>query len=116
MKFGALILALFILFLSVKSTVEPIATLAEVDACCKEKKEQSGQEKKANTNEDGCNDLCSPFQSCCPYISISSTRLGVSIPKTYPLAENKFSLYNISFSYNYFSDFWQPPRKVEQLS
>lgn len=97
-----------------KGVVEPIVALAEVDACCKKDKEEqtSHHEETTENSEDGCNELCSPFQSCCPYIAFSAIFFGISIPNDSPLVNIKFPLYNIFFHSSYSADFWQPPKLV----
>lgn len=114
MKLSALLLALLITFLSVKSVVEPIVALTEVDACCKkDKEEQTSHHEEANeSSENSCNEQCSPFQSCCPYITFSVSFFSISIPNDYPLVNIKFPLYNIFFHSSYSVDFWQPPKLV----
>ncbi|RZK38959.1 MAG: hypothetical protein EOO90_20525 [Pedobacter sp.] len=109
MRIGALLLGLFVLFLSVKSIVAHSSILAEVDTCCKE---ESNHQDDQNSDTEDCNDLCSPFQSCCPYITAPLAKIGLSSPKTIPLMEESFTLRDISFHSNYASDFWQPPKAV----
>lgn len=111
MKFYGLLLGLLVLFLSVKSVVEPIASLAKVDACCKEKTDHGTTED--NEDDHGsCNDHCSPFQPCCPYIAFTAAPAKLEQPKPLALVGEDLPLYSISFFSNYASDFWQPPKLV----
>lgn len=108
MKIGALLLGLFVLFLSVKSVVAPIALLTEVDACCK--KEKAHDQEAAENHGTDCDDLCSPFQPCCAYVAFSVTMPAITVPKAFPTIETKLPLYQVSSYSNYSADFWQPPK------
>jgi hypothetical protein len=113
MKFGALLLATFIFFLSVKSAVEPIPALAEVDACCKGKAEHQGENgQEQPTENSNCDELCNPFQPCCPYLSFSSIKVVISLPRVHHLVKNEYAAFRVSFPSHYFADFWQPPKLV----
>lgn len=113
MKIYALLLSLVVLFLSVKSVVEPAALLKEVDACCKEKVVCHDAAENQKDEHNCCNDLCSPFQPCCPYVAFSTMiTTAIEQSKFSPLGEKCFSLYNVSFVSKYTSDFWQPPKSI----
>lgn len=114
MKFGAALLGLFILFLSVKSAMEPVSALVAVDACCKGKTEKDRSEtpKSQKGNPGACDELCSPFKPCCPYITFTAVAATVLLPKTQTLTTDTYSLYAISFHSSYAVDFWQPPKLV----
>lgn len=89
-----------------------MAFLKEVDACCKEKGSDHQSSDAEKDGEDGCTDLCSPFQPCCPYVAFSTSITTVEQPKPLPIIEKGFPLYQVKFISKYTSDFWQPPRAV----
>jgi len=103
MKFGPLLLTLLIIFLSIKSVIEPAVAIPEIDACCK---------KDTGSNKDSCDGLCNPFQPCCPYVTFPANILVISIPNSYPSISEKIQLYNVAYHSSYSADFWQPPRLV----
>jgi hypothetical protein len=113
MKLRALLLSLFVLFLSVKPMMEQVFSQTALDACC-ETKANELKEHAASTpsDEKGCDDLCSPFQPCCPYITFSAINFTLNTPRVFSLVEKALPIYQVSFSPGYSSDFWQPPRNV----
>lgn len=95
--------------------VEPTFALAEVDACCKGKTKDNNKQKNkplAEKESANCDDLCSPFQPCCPYITFTTLTSIWSLPKSQPFIKKALPMYSISFTSGYAADFWQPPKTV----
>ncbi len=112
-KFKALLLSAFILFLSAKPITE-FASFHEVaDQCCKEKSQQPIQQNPADpqeTKDTECNGLCSPFQPCCPFVNYYTVGVALTLPKVFTALEKCSAKYHVSFSSSYATDFWQPPK------
>ncbi len=95
--------------------VEFVFSKTDVDACCEAKSGNvvnHSQSDAKERGEAGCDDLCSPFQPCCPYITFSGHSAVLNIPKPSPLIEKTLSIYRASANSGYSPDFWQPPRTV----
>jgi len=113
MKLRALLLSLFVLFLSVKPMVEQVFSRAELDTCCEAKAKGINDHAASSPSEEkGCDELCSPFQPCCPYVTFSAINFILNTPRVFSLVEKALPIYQVSFSPGYSSDFWQPPRNV----
>jgi hypothetical protein len=114
MKVFAFILAILVLFLSVKPAASALHSEEATEQTCCEDECGAGENEQEPVEEgdDCCGDLCNPFQACCAQLVYSATG-SVSIAPVIALpGKMEFALQDFRLLPQYSADFWQPPRLV----
>ncbi|WP_445713531.1 hypothetical protein [Flavobacterium sp.] len=114
MKILTYILAITVMFLSVKPGIDAIPFSSETQqTCCSSSKCSpiSDNQNSDNQNDQEDNRMCNPFQACGSCLLIS-----VSAP-FYPtlqtdISTEQFFGYQSFIASQFISDFWQPPQFV----
>lgn len=114
MRVFAFILAILVLFLSVKPAASAKHSEEAIEqACCEEEcGVNEDKQEPVEEEDDCCGDFCNPFQACCAQLVYSATN-SVSIAPVIALSDKKeFALQDFRLLPQYSADFWQPPRLV----
>jgi hypothetical protein len=115
MKVIAYILIIIISFLALKPGIDSISQFMGFNIenhCTSEKCSLTldlNEEESPAKDCDGNN--CNPFQACCTCAFLCLDLTTMSLRETISFAKHTFT-YQSAHSYNWASDFWQPPRNV----
>ncbi|HET6990322.1 MAG TPA: DUF6660 family protein [Bacteroidia bacterium] len=103
MKILYFILAVYVVLLSVK----PCCT---DDKCCADN--HSAQTEKSARHQDNadCKGDCSPFFTCGSCTGFNFPAFSFSLKPSEVAIEKQVSVYSFSFSTEFFSSIWQPPK------
>ncbi len=109
------ILAIITLFLAIEPGVESLLSMAETQhGCCRGQcapESESDDSQKQNSENDCAGRFCNPFQVCSTCVLDCNNLLpGILYKPTY--LESKGFSYQFTFTSQFISDFWQPPKNV----
>ena len=107
MKFIAIILALYVMVLSIRPY------FADSDCTDSDHCTQTAQTSNSHQHDNDCKGDCSPFFTCaaCSGFNIPTVSFSL-IPLAFILTE-KVSIYNPSFISEFLQSIWQPPKISE---
>jgi hypothetical protein len=114
MKVFAFILAILVLFLSVKpaASAKHSEEITEQSCCDKECGANESEQEPVEEEDDCCGDFCNPFQACCAQLVYSATNCVSIAPVMTLSGKMEFALQDFRLLPQYSADFWQPPRLV----
>lgn len=115
MKITAIILAIFISFLAGKPGVDLMCSIIidmEISCCDTRCTPFSANDKSQNQDNDCSGEACNPFQTCNSCVLLINNVASIGpLFKPNPTLKSSF-IYQLAFTSQYISDFWQPPKFV----
>ncbi len=114
MKVLTYILALTVIFLSVKPVIDALPFSSDnQQTCCSSSKcsPVSNKQNSDNNSDNEANGMCNPFQVC-GSCSLVITKVQYASIAVKEFRAPIYSHYTFSYSSSFISDFWQPPKFV----
>lgn len=114
MKVITYILALTVIFLSLKPIIDalPFSSDNQQTSCSSSKCNPVSKKQNSDKNNDqGANGMCNPFQVC-GSCSLVITKVQFASITVIEFGTSIYSHYTCSYSSSFIADFWQPPKFV----
>jgi hypothetical protein len=113
MKIVAYILALTVVFLSVKPGIDTLVSTSGTSSCYSNTSCHISVEKSDTEfpNDSQDNEICNPFQSCCPCL-LEIANLHVPENERSEISTEDLFFYESFLASQFIADFWQPPQFV----